>query len=201
MTDFTEVLEKTYNITFRRDLVDVTKDAVKSETLKLHLIDFFPKDHFEIGVEFSESLAVQQYEYAATIPRLRQLDYIRKVTVDSSAAGFTAGNFFQIITPAQALDRYNTQKENVAYQSGLAINLRSSEAFTNVLVGCFRYPDTTEATYSSWIADETIELVALSAAYRVLLLTGERRAAAIQADIQQFWLPALLANIGTTSAV
>ena len=55
MATFTELCNDVYTMTKRPDLVAETKLAVKAATLKAHQSDFYPKDIYETGIQFSRS--------------------------------------------------------------------------------------------------------------------------------------------------
>jgi len=147
MATFTELCADVYTITNRPDLVNETKLAVRAATLKAHQQDFFYKDILETGVSFSTADYVQSLEYRTIFPRYRALKYIRKC----DAAG-TPGDTLSIITPAQFLDRYGYQKQDICYAAGEVIQIKSSTQLQYILFGCYINPDVNEATYNSWIA-------------------------------------------------
>jgi hypothetical protein len=150
MATFAELLADTYTITNRPDMVNETKVAVKSATLKAHQIDFFPKDLFETGISWSPIGYTQSLDYRALNSRWRALKYLRKY--DGSTSPGTPGIFFTVLTPEQVLDSYGIQKEDVCYLAGEMIEIRSSTQDQYMLIGAYLNPDISEATYSSWIA-------------------------------------------------
>jgi hypothetical protein len=150
MATFAELLADTYTLTNRPDLVNETKVAVKSATLKAHQIDFFPKDLFESGISWSPIGYTQSLDYRALNSRWRALKYLRKY--DASTSPGTPGIFFTVLTPEQVLDSYGIQKENVCYLAGEMIEIRSNTEDTYMLIGAYLNPDISEATYSSWVA-------------------------------------------------
>lgn len=172
MASFTSLLNDIYKLTKRSDLVEDTKLALQGATLRVHGRDFYTPDHYETGVVFTSENTLQQLDHTVVIPRFRHPDYIRK-----SDANSTLGSFFNFLTPGQSVNRYNINKENIAYLSGSVINLRSSTSFQYAIVGCWRYPDVTEATYSSWIADTFPYIIHLEAAREIAASVGDVEAA------------------------
>lgn len=167
MASFNTILEDVYTLTKRRDLEAYTKMAIKAATLKLHSRDFYPRDKFETGISFDTSSQVQSLEHALVIPRFRKWDYLRK-----SDANGTLGTFFSLLEPSDSLDRYNVNKENIAYLAGVYTHIRSSEVFQYLIAGCYRYPDTMETSYDSWIADEQPFAIIIESAKTIQSFVG-----------------------------
>lgn len=168
MSVFTELCDEVYTLTNRPDLIAETKLAVKAATLKLHQSDLYYKDLYEIGISFSTSDYVQSLEYRTVIPKYRQLKYIRK----TDAAG-TPGNFLDVITPAMAVDKYNSIREDVCYAAGELIQIKSSNLLQYILFGCYVNPDITESGYNSWIALDHPFAVIFEAAATVYKAIGQ----------------------------
>ena len=167
MATFAELQADVVTITNRPDLVSETKLAVKAATLKMHRADFFYKDVYETGISFSSENYSQQLEYRTLLPRFRSLKYLRK----SDVTGI-AGGFFQILTPAEVLDTYGIEKQNICYAAGELIQIKSSTNFQYALLGCYLNPDLADATYSSWIALDHPYAIVYEAAITVFKAIG-----------------------------
>jgi len=174
MATFAELCSDVYTLTNRPDLVSETKLAVKAATLKAHQMDFFYKDLYEVGVQFSTSDYIQALEYRTISPRYRALKYIRKTDV----AG-TPGDFLSVITPALSLDRYGYQREDICYAAGEVIQIKSSTSIQYILFGCYRNPDITETSYDSWIALDHPYAIVYEAAATVYKQIGQDEQAAM----------------------
>lgn len=174
MATFAELLTDVYTLTNRPDLVNETKQAVKAATLKAHQMDFFYKDLYEVGVQFSTSDYIQALEYRTITPRYRALKYIRKTDISG-----VPGAFLDVITPALSLDRYGYNREDICYGAGEVIQIKSSTLLQYILFGCYRNPDITEATYSSWIAVDHPFAIVYEAAATVFKTIGQDEKAAI----------------------
>lgn len=148
MATFAELVSDVKLITNRPDLDDETKMAVRVATLKAHHSDYYPKDLFETGITWNTPAYTQSFEYRTLIPRWRALKFLRKY----DATGSTAGIPFTLLTPDEIFDSYGIERENVCYLAGENLEIKSSTQDDNMLIGCYRHPDTSEATYSSWIA-------------------------------------------------
>jgi hypothetical protein len=147
-------------ITNRPDLVAETLLAVKKATLKMHQLDFFYKDLKETGIQFDPADYTQQIEYRTLLTRYRALKYLRKAT-DSS----TPSDFLTVIHPAEVIDKYAVQREDVCYVAGEIIQIKSSTSLEYVLIGYYQHPDISTDNYSSWIAlDHPYAIVAEAAA-------------------------------------
>jgi hypothetical protein len=148
MATFAELVADVKLLTKRNDLDAETKMAVKKATLKMHQSDYYYKDLLQTGLQFPSANFLQQIDYRTLFPRYRSLSYIRKY----DPVGDVEGIFFEEISPQNVLDDYSVNRDNVVYAAGAYLYLRSSEAFTNVLFGCYLNPDITETGYNSWIA-------------------------------------------------
>ena len=135
-------------ITNRPDLTAKTLSAVQSATLKAHHSDFYHKDMYEAVVDFTTATFEPDFDFRTFVPRWRSGKYFRKYD-------FTTGvpsDFFEEIVPENAMDSYAQARTNVWYPAGAVIHLKSDEQIRYVLMGCYRHPDITSGTYSSWVA-------------------------------------------------
>lgn len=148
MATFAELVSDVMTLTNRPYLVDETKLAVRMATLKAHQSDYYPKDIFETGISWTEPAFIQSIEYRTLIPRWRAFKYLRKYS-NGAPAGF-----FNILTPEETLDGYGINRENICYLAGEMLEIRSDTQDTNMILGCYVNPITTENGYSSWIAQD-----------------------------------------------
>lgn len=146
MATFAELVSDVYTLTNRPYLVEETKLAVKMATLKAHQSDYYPKDLFEVGLAWTEPAFIQSIEYRTLIPRWRAFKYLRKY------AGSSLGEFFKLLTPEETLDGYGINRENICYLAGEMLEIRSNTQDTNMIIGCYLNPITTEQGFTSWIA-------------------------------------------------
>lgn len=145
-----ELITEVYNLTNRPDLVTETTSAVKAATLKAHRSDFFSKDIFETGVEFTTTNFRQSLDYITLLSNFRALKYLRRVEDEND----DAGTFFEIISPEEVLDSYGIGRTDIAYVAGRVLEIRSSVTFTKMLLGAYVFPPVTDAGYLSWIAEQ-----------------------------------------------
>lgn len=170
MTVFSDLVDDVIAITNRPDRLDLIKLGIRSATLKAHHSDFFPKDLFETGIQWSIPAFIQSLEYRVVIPRWRALKYLRKF--DNSTSPGTPGDFFELLTPEQILDDYGVQRDNICYIAGEMLEIRSSTQDEFQLLGCYRNPDVVEDTYTSWIALDYPDAIRFGAASIVFKQTG-----------------------------
>lgn len=166
MASLTDLINDVYTITNRPDLIAETKLAVKQATLKMHQVDYFPKDLYETGIQWTPPAFIQSLAYKSIIPRWRTLNYLRKIQDN------VPGVFFELLSPQQSLDRYAIAKENICYIAGDQLEIRSDTEDLNMLLGCYLHPDITDTGYSSWIADEHPYAIIFDAAAAVFKMIG-----------------------------
>lgn len=192
-----ELRTEVYTLTNRPDLIAQTLTAIRSATLKLHQLDYFYKDLFETGIQFSSAEFIQSFEYRVLVPRWRALKYIRKFDL-LPAPGLPA-TFFEILVPENVLDDYSQHKEDICYVAGSVLQLRSSTEFTNALLGCYLNPVITEAGYdagNSFIATEHPYAIIYDAAATVFKMIGKDSESAAYRQLSgQFGQEIITSNI------
>ncbi len=166
MASFTELCNDVYTITNRPDLIAETKLAVKQATLKMHQLDYFPKDLYETGIIWDPIAFIQSLAYKTLIPRWRTLKYLRKYQDGR------AGEFFKLLSPDETLDRYAINRDNICYIAGDQLEIRSNTEDATMLISCYLHPDITEANFTSWIADEHPYALISDAAATVFKMIG-----------------------------
>ncbi len=145
----TELQEAVYTITNRSDLTAETLQAVKAATLKMHQTDYYSKDIYETGIEFSEAGYTQSLDYISLISNFRAFKYLRRV--ESSTDDI--GQFIDILSVEETLDSYGVNRTDIAYVAGRVLEIRSAVSFQKALLGCYVLPIVTTENYSSWIAE------------------------------------------------
>jgi hypothetical protein len=164
MTAFTDLLANVYTLTNRPDLVAETTLAIKAATLKLHRLDYFAKDLYEVELTFPTSSYFQTLVYASTVPLFRTAKYLRKY----DAVGLTAGKELKAVPIEKVLDSYGIDRVDVYYLAGTAIQIRSSTQEQYFLFGCYLSPNVDTVNYASWIYNEYPYAIVYSAASIVL---------------------------------
>ena len=169
MATFAEIVSDVFILTNRPYLVDETKLAVRAATLKAHQSDFYPKDLHEVGLSWATPDYIQSIEYRTLIPRWRAFKYLRKYLGGTSGA---PGEFLKLLTPEETLDRYGINKENVCYLAGEMLEIRSNTQDSNMILGCYLNPITSEEGYTSWIAKDHPYAIVFEAARGVFRQVG-----------------------------
>ncbi|MEY8217460.1 MAG: hypothetical protein RPT13_03865 [SAR324 cluster bacterium] len=147
---FDELVAEVYLITNRPDLVSETKSAIKAATLKAHKTDFYSKDIFEVGVDFTSAGFRQSLDYITLITNFRALSYLRRVKDEND----DLGKFFDVVTPHEVLDSYGKNRADIAYIAGRVLEIRSSVSFDKMLLGAYVLPIVREGAYLSWVAEQ-----------------------------------------------
>lgn len=164
-----ELRQEVYNLTNRPTLVAETLTAIRSATLKLHQSDYFYKDLFETGIEFSPAGVLVQFEYRTLLPRWRSLKYLRK----TNSTGIEQGTLYEVIVPEAVLDSYHINRQNVCYVAGAYLHVRSAVSLQYALLGCYLNPDITESGFNSWIALDHPYAIVFEAAATVFKMIGD----------------------------
>ena len=165
---FDELVEEVYLITNRRDLVNETKSAIKTATLKAHRTDFYSKDIWESGIQFPTATYRQSLDYISLFSNFRALKYLRRVVDEND----DIGHFIEIITPEETIDSYGCNRTDIAYVAGRVLEVRSSIPFTKALLGAYVLPVVREGAYLSWVAEQFPFAIIHEACRRILTAVG-----------------------------
>lgn len=150
--NFQELYDEVILITKRPDLVDRTKQCLRSATIKAHHSDFYFKDLVEVPVQFSNLFFLQSFIPTEVVPNFRMAKYIRLWNGGNTG---DAGRFLEPIQIENSLNLYGQNKTNVFYMAGQMLQIRGAATLDKVLFGCYVNPIITpEASFSSWIANE-----------------------------------------------
>lgn len=182
MATFAELVADVKIMTNRPDLDTEIKLAVKAATLKAHHSDYYPKDLYETGIQWSPIAYTQSMAYRSLIPRYRAFKYLRKL----DSTGLLPGVFFKIIAPEESVDSYAIDKLDVCYLAGENLEIKSSTEDTYMILGCYLHPDITEATYNSWIALDHPFAIEYEATSKIFKQTGfDEQAAMINKEVME----------------
>lgn len=163
--NFQEIYDEVIVITKRPDLVDRTKQAIRSATIKAHHSDFYFKDLYEVPIQFTNLFFLQSFAPTEVVSTFRMAKYIRLWNGDTNGA---PGKFFTPIQIENSLDLYQNIKTDVFYMAGQLLQIRGACTLDKVLFGCYVNPVITpETAYSSWIAVEQPYAIVYEAARQV----------------------------------
>jgi hypothetical protein len=168
-TAFEDLVDAVFTITNRPDLLAETESAVKAATIKAHHLDYFSKDLYEEGIQFTTSAYRQSFDYIQVIDNFRAFKYARK----AEDACDDTGDFFTIITPEEILDSYGCQRADIAYVAGRVLEMRSSTEFNYFLLGCYVHPIVRTGAYCSWVALQYPDAIVYEAARVVFKAIGK----------------------------
>lgn len=163
--NFTEIYNEVILITKRPDLVDRTKQAIRSATIKAHHSDFYFKDLVEVPVQFTTLFFLQSFIPTEVVPTFRMAKYIR---LWNGGMDGDVGTFLTPIQIENSLDQYKNIKTNVFYMAGQLLQIRGATTLDKVLFGCYVNPVITpETSYSSWVANEQPYAIIYEAARQI----------------------------------
>lgn len=182
MATLAELVTDVVTMTGRPDLEAKIKMAVRVATLKVHQSDFYPKDLYETGLEWTTPAYVQSLEYRAVIPRWRAFKYLRKY------ANGAAGDFITLLTPEQTVDGWGVDRQDVCYLAGDQLEINSSTQDNYMILGCYVNPITEEAGYSSWIALDHPYIIVYEAARAIFKQIGfDEQASQIKQELAEHY--------------
>lgn len=157
----------------RPDLADMSTLHIKNAILKAHSADYWIKDLFETNFAFGAKATIYSLDVQTLIPRYRKMKYLNVIDATSGDIVRT----MEHINVGQFLDAYNYIRDNVFYEAGTSIKIRTSAQYDTYGIGCFLFPDTT-LTVPSWIADQYPFAILYEAArtmYKILGKADESR--------------------------
>ena len=146
-----DLILNTYAITKRPDKVAETLGALQNALLKMHTRDFYSKDIVESGVAFDASATLQSLLYKSLFPLWRAVSYVQPVSL--TAGVYTpSGTTLKQVNPQFTYDDYEIAKDNVYYEAGQVLQLRTYPAFQYYIIGFYQFPDI--VGMQSWITQD-----------------------------------------------
>lgn len=162
----TQLTELVLSLTSRPDLVKQTEVAIKTATMQAHLSDEYYKD--KVIVDISPA-ATQEGAYSvdiSSVPFVRFRKVLQLLDVPHMRE-------FAIVEATDLFSEQFSNRVNVCYQAGMALNIIGS-GVGNLRCVYISNPDLTTEGYSSWIAEEREDLIAYGATAIIQDLTGRR---------------------------
>lgn len=166
----TEILEQVYVATNRPDLVAETLQGVKLATLFVHTSAYYFKDIVESVITTDAPTRSLQFAPKDVLgARYRSMKYVQKLSPNGDLAGF-----IKCITPEEIFDGYSYLKNDCYYVAGSNVNINSSTQDTRYIIGYYQFPlvGSTDATYSSWVADDFPYAIICKAAQHIYAAIG-----------------------------
>lgn len=170
----TDMQNEVYLLTKRPDKVNETLSALRTALLKCHTQDFFTKDILETGIAFTASSTQQSFTYKALIPLWRALSYIQPLSLDSGTGLYgPQGKPLEEIAATNILDQYDYYKDNVYYEAGQVLQIRTNPAFQYFQVGAYLFPDVSVgSSLQSWVTADYPYAVIYDAAATIFRSIG-----------------------------
>lgn len=200
MAIFTDVYDATVANTKRPELVALTKTCVKLATMRAHHVDFFVRDQALIPVSYTinnSSPIVTVSGLYTTAPQMRAIDFVQSLDVST---GLPSESFDW----REYKDFWNVDGElrrSVYTQVGESLILVPAVQTGSLQLSVYNNPVTTEASYSSWIADSHLDEIAMWAAGLVWARTGFLEQARVVQDLHVTPFKELLVESYLTSTV
>ena len=188
MTTFADMQEAVIVQTKRPELVTLTDSAIRMATIRAHHVDFFSRDAAEQVLTFTPDTTLQFTDFAniyTTVARLRTLDFMQ--ATDITAPYTPTENLEYVNDYKDFWDQDNCLRSSVFTLRGRTLRVRFAVATGRALLNYYQNPDTTSATYSSWIADNHKEELAMWAAGIIWARTGfQEQARTAQMLVEDF---------------
>lgn len=177
--NFEELVKAVINVTNRPDLVAETIEAIKRSTIKMHTVDFFPRDLQQITYPVN---AAQGQISLEGFTRLRKILKI---------IGHTSSGRFYDLKPLSFSDvqTFGGATKLGYFQAGSAISFRAFEKLNTLTIAAYVLPDTSKENYNSWIAELYPYAIIDDAAASIMMDLGNTTAA-----------QALLSRVGTKNS-
>lgn len=172
--NFNDLCTEVQTITNRPDLVNETQQAVRRATIKMHSLDFFAKDMRELPLVIPLPSNTVQIDMAIALPGFRAIAYIKDTAVPAGGSALpTASKMYHKIDVSELFDEYQLEKQNIWYQGGQVINIKSSTAISSLAIGYYALPTVLPAgVYFSWIAVDMPYAIIDEASANIFRLTG-----------------------------
>jgi hypothetical protein len=189
-----QLISAVYTETNRPDLIPETLQSIMESVLTLHSAEFYFKDLVETRVQFNNPTSFLQTLDTRAIPYFRSMAYIRKtdpsVWQPEQYGGLYPNNFseprkgFDFLKRrdiGKILDSFGYEEQDIWYQAGNQINMKSSTELAWATIGYYKYPtlDPTGKVFNSWIAAEYPYAIVYRATGMVFAKIGEDKSYAM----------------------
>lgn len=180
MATFQEMRDLVIGFTKRPELVSLTDSAIKMATLRAHSVDLFPRDLTSAVLSYpvpaSTQIFVDIENIYTAVPTLRVPKFLQSEDILTL---LPSAQFEYVTSPELLWDEYNILKPYAFTLYGETLRARSTGATGRYRLWFYKKPITAVDTYSSWIANEHPEEVAMWAAGIVWARSGNTEQATI----------------------
>jgi hypothetical protein len=170
MTTFAEMEALVVGQTRRPEVTAVTQAAIRTATLRAHHTDFFPRDLAPGTLSYTPLSSAQYYDLpdlTTLLPKLRSLQSLK--SVDSTGKPIENFEYREL---QDLYDSDNVLRTSMYTMIGDTLRLFPAAATGQFAIYFYKNPVTTEVGFSSWIADNYPDELAMWAAAIVFARTG-----------------------------
>lgn len=171
MTTFAEMEALVIGQTRRPEVAAITQAAIRTATLRAHHTDFFNRDLAMGTLSYTPSSSASLYDFAdvsTTLIRMRAFQLLQCIDATTAVPTETLG-----YREVQDLyDSDNVMRTSVYTMIGDTLRIYPVAATGKLTAYYYKNPVTTEIGYSSWIANEYPDELAVWAAAIVFARTG-----------------------------
>jgi hypothetical protein len=171
MTTFAEMETLVVGQTRRPEVTAVTQAAIRTATLRAHHTDFFKRDLSTGTLTYTPSSSAIFYDFtdiSTTLLRMRAFQLMQSV----DAATLIPSENFEYRELQDLYDSDNVLRTSMYTMIGDTLRVYPASATGRLDAYYYRNPVTTEVGYSSWIANEYPDELAMWAAAIVFARTG-----------------------------
>lgn len=196
---YQQIYDDVVILTGRPDLADETALAVRTATRSIHNRAHFPRDVVSSLVQLPNAVYQVALDTQVLFSRFRGASTLRALDVNSNPLSYPE---IEVVELGDIYDPvYGNLRNNIAYQAGTALNVRTSIAISGLIVEYFSSPDVSPSVYSSWIAQLAPDVITYQAASFVATATGnEEKSQKWQATVDKLLFPELISNYLTSAA-
>jgi len=171
MTTFAELEALVIGQTARPEIPAITQAAIRTATLRAHHVDFFPRDLATSTLSYTPSTSAQFYDFAnisTTLVRLRALQLLQ--STDAVTTATTEELEYRELQ--DLYDSDNVRRTSMFTRIGDTLRVYPVSATGLLTIYYYQNPVTADIGYSSWIADDYPDELAVWAAAIVFARTG-----------------------------
>ena len=192
-----ELIEAVYTETGRPDMVSETTQYVTASIMKMHLRGRYLKDIQAAKISFDNTGHIQTLD-TSTLTGYRQMIYLMPSDVNQTIttdlipgcipqdnrlpplwwyfADDNPGGLIEIVEAADIFDVQGFRKQNIAYQAGSTLYIKTQRSIQYLQAAWLRYPviSSDPDVFDSWIARELPYTIIFDAAAATFVKLGQQ---------------------------